>query len=88
MAAGGTNRGETVFLVADADAPWLLISDGDSWWWRYDMSFAEWLYRYLIGEDMGGPNSSAFYPGPVKLQRLPMTAGERPEPWHGPNRGM
>ncbi|HET6353473.1 hypothetical protein [Streptomyces sp.] len=52
------------------------------------MSFAEWLYRYLIGEDMAGPNSSAFYPGPVQLRRLPMTADERSEPWSGPDRGM
>lgn len=82
-----TDRGETVFLVTGPDAPWLLVSR-DQEWYRYDMSFAEWLYRYLIGEDMAGPNSSAFYPGPVTLQRLPMTAGERPQPWHGPNRGM
>ncbi|MGF0175933.1 hypothetical protein ACQF36_37355 [Streptomyces sp. Marseille-Q5077] len=51
------------------------------------MSFAEWLYRYLIGEDMAGPNSSAFYPGPVKLEHLP-TSHEHPEPWCGPDRGM
>ncbi|MFD7324739.1 SMI1/KNR4 family protein [Streptomyces sp. NPDC059875] len=84
-----TDRGETVFLVAAGSAaPWLLIEDGEGGWARYDMGFAEWLYRYLIGEDMAGPNSSAFCPGPVQLCRLPMTAGERPEPWNGPDRGM
>lgn len=83
-----TDRGETVFLVTGADAPWLLVADGDLGWSRYDMTFTEWLYRYLTGEDMAGPNSSAFYPGPVTLQRLPMTTHERPEPWHGPSRGM
>ncbi|MEV4875757.1 SMI1/KNR4 family protein [Streptomyces cyaneofuscatus] len=87
----GTDRGETVFLVAadaDAAAPWLLVDDGECGWSRYDMGFAEWLYRYLIGEDMGGPNSSAYYPGPVQLRRLPMTVDDRPEPWSGPDRGM
>lgn len=82
-----TDRGETVFLVTGPDTPWLLVAR-DQEWYRYDISFAEWLYRYLIGEDMAGPNSSAFYPGPVTLQRLPMTVTDRPEPWHGPNRGM
>ncbi|MGZ9935400.1 SMI1/KNR4 family protein [Streptomyces sp. NC-S4] len=85
----GTDRGEVVFLAAaDGTAPWLLVADGDGGWARYEMSFAEWLYRYLIGEDMAGPNTSAFYPGPVQLRRLPLTAGERPEPWGGPDRGM
>ncbi|MDX3771532.1 MULTISPECIES: SMI1/KNR4 family protein [unclassified Streptomyces] len=83
-----TDRGETVFLAPGTDIPWLLVEDGEGGWSQYRISFAEWLHRYLIGEDMAGPNSSAFYPGPVQLQRLPMTADERPEPWHGPHRGM
>ncbi|MFF0435603.1 SMI1/KNR4 family protein [Streptomyces sp. NPDC004327] len=84
-----TDRGETIFLMAaDDTAPWFLVEDGEGGWARYDMNFAEWLYRYLIGEDMAGPNSSAFYPGPVQLCRLPMTADERPEPWSGQDRGM
>ncbi|WP_328665527.1 SMI1/KNR4 family protein [Streptomyces sp. NBC_00322] len=83
-----TVRGETVFLVQGPDAPWLLIEDGEGGWSRYTMSFAEWLYRYLIGEDMAGPSSSAFYPGPVQLRHLPMSADERPEPWYGPDCGM
>lgn len=37
---------------------------------------------------MAGPNSSGFYPGPVKLEHLPMPADERPEPWYGPDCGM
>ncbi|MFI8103746.1 SMI1/KNR4 family protein [Streptomyces sp. NPDC086023] len=84
-----TDRGETIFLMAAGDrAPWFLVDDGEGGWAWYYMSFAEWLYRYLIGEDMAGPNTSAFYPGPVQLCRLPMTADERPEPWSGPDRGM
>ncbi|MFI8827321.1 SMI1/KNR4 family protein [Streptomyces sp. NPDC053431] len=84
-----TDRGETIFLMAaDNTPPWFLVEDGEGGWARYDLSFAEWLYRYLIGEDMAGPNTSAFYPGLVQLCRLPMTADERPEPWSGPDRGM
>lgn len=59
----------------------------DETWAEHCMSFAEWLYRYLIGEDMSGPNRAAFYPGPVTLKRLPMSADERTEPWCGPERG-
>ncbi|MFE2522523.1 SMI1/KNR4 family protein [Streptomyces mirabilis] len=82
-----TDRGETIFLLATPGAPKLLVNY-DETWAEHRMSFAEWLYRYLIGEDMSGPNSAAFYPGPVQLQRLPMSADERPEPWYGPDRGM
>ncbi|MEU1035489.1 SMI1/KNR4 family protein [Streptomyces mirabilis] len=85
----GTDRGETLFLTAaDGTLSGILVEDGEGGWAQYEMSFAEWLYRYLIGEDMAGPNTSAFYPGPVQLRRLPMAAGERPEPWSGPERGM
>ncbi|MCZ0997862.1 SMI1/KNR4 family protein [Streptomyces mirabilis] len=84
-----TDRGETLFLTAaDGALSGILVEDGEGGWAQYEMSFAEWLYRYLIGEDMAGPNTSAFYPGPVQLRRLPMAAGERPEPWSGPERGM
>ncbi|MFD7489693.1 SMI1/KNR4 family protein [Streptomyces mirabilis] len=84
-----TDRGETLFLTAaDGTLSGILVEDGEGGWAQYEMSFAEWLYRYLIGEDMAGPNTSAFYPGPVQLRRLPMAAGERPEPWSGPERGM
>ncbi|MFJ6051619.1 SMI1/KNR4 family protein [Streptomyces sp. NPDC092307] len=84
-----TDRGETLFLLApDETSSGLLVEDGEGGWAQYDMGFAEWLYRYLIGEDMAGPDTAAFYPGPVQLRRLPMTAGERTEPWSGPDRGM
>ncbi|WP_171110466.1 MULTISPECIES: SMI1/KNR4 family protein [Streptomyces] len=83
-----TDRGETIFLDAAADATRLVVNYGETWA-EHRLSFTEWLHRYLIGEDMTGPNSSAFYPGPVKLQHLPMSAGEHhPEPWYGPDRGM
>ncbi|MDR6980945.1 hypothetical protein J2X68_007687 [Streptomyces sp. 3330] len=73
------DRGESIFLDAAADATRLVVNY-DETWAEHRMSFTEWLYRYLIGEDMTGPNRSAFYPGPVKLQHLPMSARERPEP--------
>ncbi|MGW4030685.1 SMI1/KNR4 family protein [Streptomyces sp. NPDC004838] len=82
-----TDRGETVFLHAAADGTRILVNY-DETWAEHRIGFAEWLYRYLIGEDMTGPNSSAFSPGPVKLEHLPMSADERPEPWYGPDRGM
>lgn len=67
-----TDRGETVFLAEPSgQGERLIIADGDGWWAEHRMPFAEWLHRYFIGGDMTGPNSSAFYPGPVKLEHLP-----------------
>jgi hypothetical protein len=85
-----TDRGETLFLVPGASGrdERFVIADGDGWWAEYWMPFAEWLYRYLIGEDMAGVNSAVFYPGPVRLMYLPMTAGERTRVAYGPDRGM
>ncbi|MFV5996115.1 SMI1/KNR4 family protein [Streptomyces sp. NPDC056231] len=84
-----TDRGETVFLAEPGgQGERLIIADGDGWWAEHRTPFAEWLHRYLIGDDMTGPNSSAFYPGPVKLEHLPMSPGERTQPYHGPDRGM
>lgn len=50
--------------------------------------FAEWLYRYLVGEEMEGPGSSASYPGPMQLQNLPVTPDERPPVCYGPPCGI
>lgn len=85
-----TDRGEAIFMVPDVHGQgWRIFTDGgDGEFFEYSMSFAEWLYRYLIGEDMVGPGSSAFYPGPVKMQRLPMSPQDRPEPFYGPARGI
>ncbi|MCX5173438.1 SMI1/KNR4 family protein [Streptomyces antibioticus] len=74
-----TDRGEAVFPIASANSPRRLVTYHETWA-EYRMSFAEWLYRYLIGEDMSGPNSAVFYPGPVQLRHLPMTPDERPDP--------
>ncbi len=40
------------------------------------MTFAEWLYRYLFGEEMAGWDSAAFYPGPVRLEFPPAGPGQ------------
>ncbi|MFJ7176980.1 hypothetical protein ACIQXA_11355 [Streptomyces massasporeus] len=54
--------------------------------YRYDVGFAEWLYRYLQGEDMAGPNSSACYPGRVRFDALPYASKGKGEFWFGPAR--
>ncbi|MEU3277881.1 hypothetical protein [Streptomyces antibioticus] len=74
-----TDRGEAVSLIASANSPRLLVSYRETWA-EYRMSFAEWPYRYLIGEDMSGPNSAACYPGAVQLRHLPMTPMNVPGP--------
>jgi len=60
--------------------------DGD--WAGYPMPSAEWLYRFLIGQDMTGYKSTALYPGPVLLEYPPTASGERTRVSHGPDRGM
>ncbi|MEV7595786.1 SMI1/KNR4 family protein [Kitasatospora sp. NPDC089797] len=85
-----TDRGEYIFSAPLPGGTGVRICtvEHDGSWYEYRMSFTEWLYRYLIGEDMVGPNSSAFYPGPVLLEPLPMSPDDRPTPTYGPYRGM
>ncbi|MET7890810.1 SMI1/KNR4 family protein [Streptomyces mirabilis] len=86
-----TDRGEYVFgVLRHGESEWrILACDGDEQdFYEYRMSFSEWLYRYLCGEDMFGPDSSVFYPGPLVLESMPLTAEERSVSWHGPERGM
>ncbi len=86
----GTDRGEMVFFapqVVDGAGQVFCLWDDDEFY-RHDMSLSEWLYRYLLGEDLFGPNSAAFYPGPVKLRSLPMFHEDTPTVWYGPERGM
>ncbi|MGW0313314.1 SMI1/KNR4 family protein [Streptomyces flavidovirens] len=88
--AMGSDRGECVFLSpGDGEDEWRIVvyvgSDDD--FYEYPMGFGEWLYRYLMGEEVAGPNSSAFYPGPVRLQSLPDSPEDRPMVFYGPDRG-
>ncbi|GAA1073984.1 hypothetical protein GCM10009665_79450 [Kitasatospora nipponensis] len=56
--------------------------------WEHAMSFAEWLHRHLVGEEMIHPGGTYLYPGPVELEHPPMSPGERHLSWYGPGRGM
>ncbi|MFE0791116.1 hypothetical protein [Streptomyces mutabilis] len=49
-------------MAADRTLSGILVEDGEGGWAQCEMNFAEWLYRYLSGEDMAGPNTSAFSP--------------------------
>lgn len=86
-----TDRGEYAFGVVDAAfGEWRILScDGDEQdFYEYHMEFSEWLYRYLVGEDMFGPGSAVFYAGPIVFESMPMTESERSSTWRGPERGM
>ena len=86
-----TDFGFRVFLSRSPRTPdWsVVVHDRDEGgYWEHAMGFAEWLYRHLIGEEVIHPNGTYFYPGPVKLQHLPMSPEDRPLPWYGPDRGM
>ncbi|MFG3397905.1 SMI1/KNR4 family protein [Streptomyces parvus] len=64
-----------------------LACNGDEQnFYEYRMPFAEWIYRYLAGENMLGPNSGVFSPGPIMLESMPMNPEERSETWYGPER--
>ncbi|MER8188346.1 SMI1/KNR4 family protein [Kitasatospora sp. NPDC094015] len=87
----GADRGETIFLAKSKRLDiWHVVgfsSDGESFH-EYEMGFSEWLYRYFIGEEMIGPGSAAFYPGPLLVEDLPQSRGEMVARRHGPGRGM
>ncbi|WP_318219003.1 hypothetical protein [Streptomyces sp. SCL15-6] len=74
-----TDRGENLFGLADADTgTWRLFSCGgdEALYYEYDMSFSEWLHRYLVEEDMFGPRSGVFYAGPIFFEGMPMSETE------------
>ncbi|MFF0753040.1 hypothetical protein [Streptomyces sp. NPDC004267] len=85
-----TDQGAAVFLAPEVhghpDGIVVQGSEGD--WAGHPMGFAEWLYRYLIGEEMAGWDSAVFYPGPVRLEYLPTEPGQRIRDVRGPERGM
>jgi hypothetical protein len=85
-----TDQGAAIFLAPEVhgfpDGVEAQGAEGE--WGGHPMSFAEWLYRYLIGEEMAGWDSAVFYPGPVLLEYLPTGPGERTREAYGPERGM
>ncbi|MFD9575834.1 hypothetical protein ACFWBI_39230 [Streptomyces sp. NPDC059982] len=85
-----TDQGAAIFLAPEVhghpDGIVVQGSEGD--WVGHPMNFAEWLYRYLTGEEMAGWGSSALYPGPVLLEYLPTGPDERTREVYGPERDI
>lgn len=86
----GTDQGAAVFIAPTVhgfcDGVVVQGSEGD--WVGHPMTFAEWLYRYLIGEEMAGWDSAFFYAGPVQLEYPPAEPGQPTHETYGPDRGM
>ncbi|MFE2276911.1 SMI1/KNR4 family protein [Streptomyces sp. NPDC059454] len=85
-----TNRGETIFYAPKGGqgAGTLFVENGEGEFFEYSMGFAEWLWRWLNGEEVTGPGGAAYYPGPVALRDLSVTPEERPEVRYGPVPGV
>ncbi|MER7773145.1 SMI1/KNR4 family protein [Kitasatospora sp. NPDC096140] len=86
-----SGRGEVLFMETppEEEGYRLVVFVGDDCeFFRYDIGFAEWLFRYLVGEDMMGPNSSALPSGPLLIEEFPKEFGGHPEFRHGPHRGV
>ncbi|MFD0207682.1 hypothetical protein ACFVH9_00670 [Streptomyces hirsutus] len=52
------------------------------------MSFSEWLYRYLVGEDMFDRGSGVFHPGTIVFESMPTSETDTMVSWKGPDCGM
>ncbi|WP_435209986.1 hypothetical protein [Streptomyces sp. bgisy034] len=61
-------------------------AEGD--WVGHPMTFAEWLYRYLVGEETAGWDSATFHPGPVRLEFPPAGPGRHTREAYGPERSQ
>lgn len=82
-----TDRGgETIFMATGVGDEWRMYVNVDTEFFEYPMSFSEWLYNFLQGEEVSGSAGAANYPGPVKLQSLPMYPGDETLVWFGPER--
>ncbi|MFD9843948.1 SMI1/KNR4 family protein [Streptomyces parvus] len=86
----GTDQGAAIFLAQEVHGfpDGVVVQGAEGEWAGHAMTFAEWLYRYLNGEEMAGWDSAAFYPGPVRLEYLPTEPGERTREAYGPDRGL
>ncbi|MEU6614615.1 SMI1/KNR4 family protein [Streptomyces sp. JL1001] len=86
----GTDQGAAIFLAPEVHGfpDGVVVQGAEGEWAGHAMTFAEWLYRYLNGEEMAGWDSAAFYPGPVWLEYLPTEPGERTREAYGPDRGL
>ncbi|GLW69688.1 hypothetical protein Kpho02_19870 [Kitasatospora phosalacinea] len=83
-----TDRREGAFLVRSASSGDRhmagVVLDGR--FVEYEMGFSEWLHRYLVGEDMFGPRSGVFHPGPLMIEALPEAPGDAVTARRGPAR--
>ncbi|WP_053684945.1 SMI1/KNR4 family protein [Streptomyces sp. WM4235] len=87
--AACTDRSEYVFLAPGSGKnPWRVVSCGrdEPDFYEHQMTFSEWIYRYLAGEDMFEPGDAVFYPGPVRLEGMPTSANDGIVKWYGPDR--
>ncbi|MEU6935078.1 hypothetical protein [Streptomyces sp. NPDC046374] len=85
-----TDQGAAIFVASQVhgypDGIVVQGSEGD--WSGHPMNFAEWLHRYLTGEEMAGWGSAVLHPGPVLLEYLPTGPDERSREVYGPERDM
>ncbi|MGW5425054.1 SMI1/KNR4 family protein [Streptomyces sp. NPDC003943] len=81
-----TDRGEYAFLGPYGDRNIILTWGRDAPdFYAHDMTFGEWLKRYLAGEEMFMPGVAARYPGPIILESLPTRINDPVITWHGPD---
>lgn len=85
-----TDQGAAVFGARQVhgSSNGVVVQGEEGDWAGHSMTFAEWLYRYLIGEEMTGWDSATFSSGPVLLEYLPTVPGQHTRDAHGPERGM
>ena len=85
-----TDQGAAVFVAPSVHgfSDGVVVQGAEGDWVGHPMTFAEWLYRYLIGEELAGWDSTAFYPGPVWLEYPPAGPGQPAREAYGPDRGM
>ncbi|MQS16391.1 SMI1/KNR4 family protein [Streptomyces kaniharaensis] len=85
-----TTHGESVFLArSDTAYGWcvvVFVGDYDEFY-RYDLTFSEWFYRYLRGDDMAGPGGGQDFSNPIALRDFHVPPGTAPVERFGPVRG-
>lgn len=55
--------------------------------YEYRMPFAEWFHRYPAGEEISGPGSGLFRPGPIPLDGMPTDERASASGRESPDRG-
>ncbi|MCX4960868.1 hypothetical protein [Streptomyces virginiae] len=85
-----TDQGARIYLAPEVHGfpDGVVVQGPDGDWAGHPMTFAEWLHRYLSGEEMAGWGSAAHYPGPVLLEYPASEPGQPPREVYGPERGM